>query len=451
MQARPTFHQVFADSAAAGMAIRRSAASGSTTSGSSTASGSTVFSTEERAPVVLSALFGRSVSFTMQELEDSRDSCMEEVSNDSNGIIATASTNTSSRYTVGGTTTPQHGRPSRAVVHGADPTSVLEKLAVLRHLEKEVYIIPDYLAHHAHHHKDHHQPRLVDEFCREQICEWCYRVVDYFDISREVVAITLSFLDRFLAACSCDRRTYKLAATTALFLAVKVHDEAHKRINFLSVLANLSRGEFEERHVTEMERLMLRALGFRVHPPTTVAFINHVMLLPPFSIAEPQDDADASAAADFAMAADFLYQKDPLDMRLPRNLSRQIFDTACFYSELAVLDYSFVTTLPSVLALASVLEAMRRNDIPAKAYKLFSDVVHRLLTEGTTISSEELLHAQTKLRSCYERAYGSHDTTSHFIAATATDISSSPIHNNHLQATSPLSVVPPSRRSSPQY
>jgi len=463
MQARPTFHQVFADSsasAAAGMAIRSSGSSSGTSSSRSSTTGTS--SSEERAPVVLTALFGRSVSFTMQELEESRDAYMEEVSMSTSSSTTTTANGTRSNGNVIATgpssassgAAPQHyGRPSRTVVHGADPASVLEKLAVLRHLEKEVYAIPDYLAHHRaaaaapYPPQPQQHPRLVDEFCREQICEWCYRVVDYFDISREVVAIALSFLDRFLAACSCDRRTYKLAATTALFLAVKVHDEAHKRINFLSVLANLSRGEFEERHVTEMERLMLRALGFRVHPPTTVAFINHIMLLPPFSIAEPQEEDHHSSTTTTS---------DPLQMRLPRGLSRQIFDTACFYSELAVLDYSFVTTSPSLLAFASIMEAMHRHDIPPKAYKLFSDIVPRFLTQGTTstIPADQLLPVQTNLRRCYERAYGSHDNNSHLgPPATAMDLSSSSIHTNqHLQATSPVSVIPPNtNRSSSLY
>jgi len=50
----------------------------------------------------------------------------------------------------------------------------------------------------------------IDEYCREQIVEWSFRVVDYFRIDREVVALSLSFLDRFLATCRCDRSTFKL-------------------------------------------------------------------------------------------------------------------------------------------------------------------------------------------------------------------------------------------------
>jgi hypothetical protein len=62
----------------------------------------------------------------------------------------------------------------------------------------------------------------IDEYCREQIVEWSFRVVDYFRIDREVVALSLSLLDRFLAICECDRSSFKLAATTTLHLAVKL-------------------------------------------------------------------------------------------------------------------------------------------------------------------------------------------------------------------------------------
>ena len=35
---------------------------------------------------------------------------------------------------------------------------------------------------------------------REQICEWCYLVVDHFDFGREAVSVTMSYLDRYLAS-----------------------------------------------------------------------------------------------------------------------------------------------------------------------------------------------------------------------------------------------------------
>mmetsp|Transcript_642 Transcript_642/g.920 ORF Transcript_642/g.920 Transcript_642/m.920 type:complete len:420 (-) Transcript_642:329-1588(-) len=368
------------------------------------------------------AFVGRSVSFIANELDESRDAQMEEVTASS---IATGSTTYASW--------PQHCADIRrssqgTVVHGSDTVSVMEKIAVLRHLEREDYAIPDYLDRYRN--MVDVQPRIVDEFCREQICEWSYRVVDYFDINREVVDIALSYLDRFLVAFACDRKTYKLAATTALFLAVKLHDEAHKRLKFISVLANLSRGEFQERNIIDMERLLLRALGFRVHPPTSVAFINHFLLLPPFSIAEPQEDA----------LLDIIDDEDILELRLSRDMSRQIFDMACFYSELAVLDYSFVTNAPSVVALASILEAMDRTGVPSKAYRVFCNAMDRVLTDG--IPADELLDVQTRLRRCYERAYGSLDDSSGDNLFGDSAAESVPIHGVLAQAVSPVSVIP---------
>jgi len=40
-----------------------------------------------------------------------------------------------------------------------------------------------------------------DSELRGQICAWNYRVVDHFDLTRDLVAISLSFFDRCLATC----------------------------------------------------------------------------------------------------------------------------------------------------------------------------------------------------------------------------------------------------------
>ena len=340
-------------------------------------------------------------------------------------------------------------RASRVgVVHGADPQSVIDKIGAMRQLEKAVYAVPDYLEQCR---KEAAQvapatqpsPRVVDEFCREQICEWSYRVVDYFDINRDVVAISLSFLDRFMTTCVCDRRTYKLAATTALFLAVKVHDDSHVQLSFLSVLANLSRGEFHEKHITEMERIMLKALGFRVHPPTAVAFINHFMLLPPFSIAEQPQDQQQQQQQQYPVScysSPSADEENALCTTLSRSTSRHIFDMACFYTELAVMDYYFVTKEPSLVALAAILEAMDRaqHSIPSKTYRVFLDIMERVI--GNT-NADELLDVQSRLRHIYERVYGSQVTGGqHFgeqDCATTTNVV-----DIHSQAVSPVSVIP---------
>ena len=39
---------------------------------------------------------------------------------------------------------------------------------------------------------------IVDDLCRQKMCEWSYRIVDHFNGSRELVAIAQNYVDRFL-------------------------------------------------------------------------------------------------------------------------------------------------------------------------------------------------------------------------------------------------------------
>jgi len=61
---------------------------------------------------------------------------------------------------------------------------------------------------------------------REKICHWSFNVIDHFDLSREVVAVSMSLFDRFLATRSnrCNGSTALLASLTTLHIAIKVHE-----------------------------------------------------------------------------------------------------------------------------------------------------------------------------------------------------------------------------------
>lgn len=168
----------------------------------------------------------------------------------------------------------------------------------------------------------------IDEYCREQIVEWSFRVVDYFHIDREVVAVSLSFLDRFLGKCLCDRSTFKLAATTALNLAVKILYPC--KLADLGILSDLSRGEFDMKDVAEMEARMLDSLSWNLHPPTAMAF--------------------AVIFLDYFFASRVV--------TISRAHMEDIYDVASFFTELAVCDYSFISLRSSTVALASVLNAL---------------------------------------------------------------------------------------------
>ena len=168
----------------------------------------------------------------------------------------------------------------------------------------------------------------IDDYCREQIVEWSFRVVDYFHIDREVVVVSLSMLDRFLAICKCDRSTFKLAATTTLNLAVKLLHPC--KLGELGILSDLSRGEFNMKDVALMEKHILESLNWKLHPPSSIAFCNVLL--------------------------DYFFSANNIDM-IHTDIE-DLYDISSFFTELAVCDYYFVGLTPSTVAVASIINAL---------------------------------------------------------------------------------------------
>jgi len=211
----------------------------------------------------------------------------------------------------------------------------------------------------------------IDEYCREQIVEWSFRVVDYFRIDREVVALSLSFLDRFLATCRCDRTSFKLAATTTLHLAVKLLYPC--KLADLGILSDLSRGEFDMRDVSKMEEHILHSLSWNLHPPTSIAF--------------------ASLSLDYFFSSrDFHISIADLD---------DIYDVSAFFSELAICDYFFVTMRSSSIALASILNALEGMFGPENS--LATEII-RAAQEVDMGLQQDLSAARNRLWELYERS-----------------------------------------------
>jgi hypothetical protein len=165
----------------------------------------------------------------------------------------------------------------------------------------------------------------IDEYCREQICEWTFRVVDYFRIDREVASVSLSYLDRFLCTTHCDRSSFKLAATTTLYMAVKVFYP--NKLGDLGILSDLSRGEFGMMDMAKMEAHVLSSLDWKLHPPTP-ACMSQLLL-------------------------DFLELEDLTEQGV-----EELYANAAFFAELSVCDYYFVGKSPSTVAFASILNAL---------------------------------------------------------------------------------------------
>lgn len=212
---------------------------------------------------------------------------------------------------------------------------------------------------------------LIDEYCREQIVEWSFRVVDYFRIDREVVSVSLSFLDRFLATCRCDRSSFKLAATTTLHLAVKLLYPC--KLADLGILSDLSRGEFDMNDVCRMERTILKSLSWNLHPPTSIA-ISSIFL----------DYFFASRVVSITSA--------DLD---------DVYDVSSFFCELAVCDYFFVRVNQSTIALAAILNALEGMFGPENTY---SNAIMYVAKEFHIGLDQDLAVTRSRLWELYERS-----------------------------------------------
>jgi Cyclin, N-terminal domain len=232
-----------------------------------------------------------------------------------------------------------------------DTDSLLDTLEAMRKQEESGYRTGDYL---------HQQQQVlhpltgpqqqqnlmmgvappVDMECRSRMVEWCYQIVDFCKFKRETVSVSMSYLDRFLASPAgleilLDRSKFQLAAMTALYTAIKIHEpEAMDP----GLIASLSRGAYNKEQVEAMECAMLSAIQWRVNPPTALAFCHQYLNLIPTTLIH-QDAREA------------------------------ILDLAKYQTELAVSDYTLCVASPSSsVAFAALLNALESMGMEADLF-----------------------------------------------------------------------------------
>jgi len=209
----------------------------------------------------------------------------------------------------------------------------------------------------------------INSSCRTTMCEWCFRVVDHFGARRELVEIAMNYLDRLLNKFNCDRTAYKLACITSMYLAIKLFN---KKTLGIASLSTLSKGEFSIAHITEMENFILRALAWNLHPPTSVNFIYYFHTLLP---------------------------------SIKDSAKQTIIQRSCFFAELAVMDYYFVTHNASETAFSAILNAMDGLEISFFSEEKRSAYI--LAVENVSSldhTSKIIIAAREKMWNLYEKS-----------------------------------------------
>jgi hypothetical protein len=170
----------------------------------------------------------------------------------------------------------------------------------------------------------------IDGAWRQRIIEWMYGVIDHCNLRRESVAVATYFLDlssaRGLVKCRVD---FQLIAMTSLLLSIKLNDSTMVK---LDSMVRLGRGLFNESDVVAMEKKILHAFGWHVHPPTPVCFMRQLLRLMPL---------EASPIARY-----------------------MIVEVTRFISEISSCLYKFVKYSASTMATAAVVVAMERVEGP---------------------------------------------------------------------------------------
>ena len=244
----------------------------------------------------------------------------------------------------------------------ADIEETLSTIRVMRRQEETVYATCDYL-NNIHEMMITGRDEPVDAACRLAMAQWCFQIVEFCNYKRETAAVCMNNLDRFLATEAgetilSDRSQFQLAAMTALYTAVKIHEHEAMDPNLVS---RLSEGIHSPEAVETMESVMLNAIQWRVNPPTSMAFVRMFLDLVPGYVL---DEATRTT----------------------------IMELAQYQTELAVCECQFCGTNPSFVAFASLLNAIDSLD-DAKLSRNFEIVVSR----AAHIDSTRLLDLRVEL------------------------------------------------------
>ena len=215
----------------------------------------------------------------------------------------------------------------------------------------------------------------IDAACRAKMVAWCYQVTDYCTFSRSTVEVAMSLLDRFLShaspsnliaqKCRTSRKTYQLAAMTALCTSIKIIEPA---VFDPAIIASLGRGCVTESQVVEMERHLLAGVGWNVNHPTAAGLLYSLVdLLPSPPSTATEEDRTRHA-----------------------QIKANILTLSLYQTGLAISEYNFVPVRSSTIALAALI-----NTVHAMEELLPENMVTSFLRQVQFVTGLDLCHSPT--------------------------------------------------------
>ena len=220
----------------------------------------------------------------------------------------------------------------------------------------------------------------VDENCRRKMVRWCYNVVDFLKLQRCTVSVAVSFLDRYLSNVDeskkeqifRSRKQYQLISMTSLYMAIKFNECS---IMNMKMFVAMSQGCYSESEMSETEVDILSVLKWRLCGPTAVNFVEEI-----FNILQTTNIKNVSAVASM------------------KTLSN-------YQLELASGEICFISQLPSITAIAAVLNSIqltsRQHLSDAERYHFFDLISEKLVSN---LNSTEITSSRMLLADCLKKS-----------------------------------------------
>lgn len=208
-------------------------------------------------------------------------------------------------------------------------------------------------------------PKHLSSACRLEICLWYFRVADYFEIPRETVSIGISFFDRYSTSLDeLDDDKLLLVSLASFHLAVKLHESKTLRLCALVQLAN---NVVSPAQINEEEDIIMRALSWRLNPPTSEGFL-------------------------------YLFMEF-MSLNIPPSEKYIFYSKAQYYTELSACYSRFLNHKPSTMAMASLLMALRNSSLSVIPSKERARCIVSLTRKtNLQIHSKEIYEASRMLR-----------------------------------------------------
>ncbi|KAL9185870.1 hypothetical protein ACHAXT_003647 [Thalassiosira profunda] len=170
----------------------------------------------------------------------------------------------------------------------AAPSDALARLAAMRAQEEDISCYNYFVGAAA----PSASKRGVDASSRAAMIDWLALLQTQCRLGSDTVWVAASYLDRYLssgrgksAAALQDKYQFQLAAITAFYLAVKLHE---KEVDLpVALLAKIARGYYPESDILSMEEDILFALDWRMNTPTPSDFVVQLAALLPASVDGP--------------------------------------------------------------------------------------------------------------------------------------------------------------------